>query len=441
MAPAFRGRGIARHLFDQLKSRCWDFYEIRLRCRRDFPASALWPKLGFVPVADRPAKGKGALLTVWRYELAGLPLLRMVAEKRHTHAVRVVIDANIFFDLDEEGTGHEESSGLVADWLGDFVELNLTDEILTEINRRESEHERNYQRARAESFPRVPRDAAREEQILPIVRALLPVDSRPSTDSDARQLAMTIAAGVTFFVTRDGNILDVADELYEKFDFRAVSPHELILRFDELRREEEYRPKRLFLGPDVRAARPRPEDLERMADLLHNGQPSTEPRRHTLGRLRELLAAPNAVDATCIEKGDELLATFFVDRSVPGTLRVPYLAVSPSPLGRTAARHYAEYLATIATSEGRQLIEIRAGGPRVEEALSDIGFSTEGDTWVKIALPMAADAASVAAAVDRLSPRRACRALSYRSSRAGRRTYSTRNLLRGLCSERMRVSF
>jgi hypothetical protein len=181
-----------------------------------------------------------------------------------------------------------------------------------------------------------------------------------------------------------------------------VSPHELILQFDELRREEEYRPKRLFLGPDVRAVRPRPEHLERMADLLHDGQPSIEPRWQTLSRLRELLAAPASVEATCIEKGNELLATFFVDRSAARTLEVPYLAVSASSLGHTAARHYGEHLSTVATNEGRQLIHIRAGGARVDAALSEMGFSREGDTWVKIALPMAADAASIAVAVDRL---------------------------------------
>jgi GNAT superfamily N-acetyltransferase len=399
VAPAFRGKGVARGLFDGLKMRCSDSFEVRLRCRRDFRASSLWPKLGFVPVADRAAKGRGALLTAWRYELAALPLLRVAAEKRDTRALRVVIDANVFFDLDERGPGNEESCGLLADWLTDFVELNLTDEILTEINRRESHDERDHQRARAEGFSRVPRDVAREEHVLATIRDLLPDDGRLSTASDARQLAMTVAAGVTFFVSRDGGILDVADE---KFDLRAVSPHELILQFDELRREEEYRPKRLFLGPDVRAVRPRPEHLERMADLLHDGQPSIEPRWQTLGRLRELLAAPVSVDATCIEKGSDLIAAFFVDRSSAGILDVPYLAVSASALGHTAARHYGEHLSTLAANEGRQLVHIRAGGPRVDAALSEMGFSREGDTWLKIALPITGDAASVAVAVDRL---------------------------------------
>jgi GNAT superfamily N-acetyltransferase len=400
--PVFRGQGIARLLVEELKKLCTDSYELRLRCRRDFSANELWPRLGFVPVSDQAGKGRDSLLTTWRYELATLPLLRMLASARQERALRVVIDANIFFDLDEEGSGHEESRGLRADWLDEFVEIHLTEEILTEINRRESREDRERQRARAERIPRIGRESEREEQIFPSIRALLPTDDRPSTTSDARQIAMTVAAGVTFFVTRDGNILDVADQLYEMFDLRVVQPHELILRFDELRRESDYRPKRLFLGPDIRRVQPRSDDLDRVADLLYVGQPITEPRKHTLARLRELLATPATVDATCIERGDDLLAAFFIDRSVPGTLLVPYFAVHASSLGCTAARHYSEHLVKSATEEGRQLIKVRDGGGRVGDALADVGFSKEGDFWVKIALPITGDATAVAAVVDRL---------------------------------------
>jgi len=401
--PTRRGGGTARDLFEAVKARCFDCYEIRLRCRRDFAASTLWPKLGFVAVADEPGRGREGTLTTWRYEMASLPLLRMLAESANrTGAVRAVIDANVFFDLDDLGPGHNESHGLLADWLGEFVELSVTEELFNEINRRADQKDRDRQRGRARRFTQVPRNVAREEAVLPVVRKILAQSDQPSARSDARQVAMTVAAEVTFFVTRDREVLDTADALEEALGVEVMSPHEVVRRFDELRREEDYRPRRLFFGPDVTSTLARAEDVDRLADLMHLGQAAPEPKRRTLGRLRDMMASPDRFQATCIEKDGELLAAYIVERPSPERLMVPFFAVASSPLGRTAARHYAEAVTGLAAGEQRQIVQVAHAGSRVGEALAELGFSLEEDGWIKIALPVVLPPESAANEVERL---------------------------------------
>jgi GNAT superfamily N-acetyltransferase len=404
--PCFRGQGVARALFDAVRTRAIASvcYDITLRCRRDFSARQLWPRLGFVPIKDIPGRALGTTLTIWRCELEELPLLRRMAPPPSA-AVAVVIDANIFLDLDETSPGSDESAGLQSDWLTEFVELRITDELLNEINRREDPEDRERQRLRVARFPKACTDSQREQLVLPRVEILLGGGSSPSAESDARQVAKTVAAGVSFFVTRDSNIIASADGLYHEFGLRVLEPHELILQFDELRREEEYRPQRLAFGTNTMAGPPRAEQLEALAALLHNGQPSPEPRKQTRSRLRELMATPDAHAGTCITHNGQVLAAYFVARPAAEELCVPFFAVTAEALGATAARHYVNHLVHVAAHEGRQVIRLRGPAGRVEEALQSAGFFREQDEWIKIALHEVGDAPTVESRLHGLADR------------------------------------
>jgi GNAT superfamily N-acetyltransferase len=402
VAAGYRRSGVARALFNEVRQRCADCYEIRLRCRRDFPASTLWERFGFVAVQDDRGRGRDSTITSWRYELAPLPLFSRLEAGRSGSAVRVAIDANVFLDLDELADGDEESRSLAADWVGEFVELAVTQELFNEINRHGDLSERERQRDRAGRFVQIQRDVMREDATLPRVKALLSTSSKASAVSDARQIAMTIAGGVSFFVTRDADILAAADALDEAFGLQVASPHEIIRRFDELRREEEYRPRRLFFGPDSSVAMARADEIDEITELMHEGQANHEPRRQTLGRLREMFAAPDRYEARRIRQGDELVAAYVLDRITPGRLSVPFFGVASSSLGRTAARHFGDALVSTAAREARQIIHVEDPGLRVSEALADLGFSEEADGWIKLTLPIAVPAESAAEEVERV---------------------------------------
>jgi hypothetical protein len=296
----------------------------------------------------------------------------------------------------------------LADWLGGFIELCVTEEIYNEIDRHEDFSNRQRQRARAEEFRRLPTDKIREEKVLTELEHLFPTWTSESERSDARQLARAIAGGATFFATRDVSVRDEANKIYERFELEIVSPFELVLRFDELRREDAYRPRR-FISSGLKERKPRgADDLERIADLLGVGQPSPEPRRRTLARLRDISSNPERYEFSCITDNDGVfLAAYATERPRPDVLQIPLFAVGDSTIGRTAARHFAEKLTTLAASEGRVVILVQedAGGRRIEDALSDAGFAKDGAHFIKLALPCVACAIDLALELDLVGSR------------------------------------
>lgn len=383
-----RGTGLVRVLFEAVKARCAREFEIRLRCRRDFAVAALWPKLGFVAAGEAPGRGLNTILTLWRYELVAPPILSLLSRTSATReAIKAVIDANVFFGLAGLDAQDEQSRALAADWLGDFVELSVTEEIFNEIDRRDDQAERQAQRARAGRFLSIPRNVEREEAILPKVRDLLGTTPSPSKVSDARQVAMTIAGGVGTFVTCDKGILSCVESFDREFGLQIREPYEVVRQFDELRRQRDYQPQRLFVGPQIRAAAARSQDLSPLATLMHEGQSSPpEPRRQTIARLKTYLAQPDTFRATCIWKGDELLAAHILERPSSDLMRVPFMGVAQSFLGSTAARHFLQEIVTTAARERRSVTEVLSSGDRLTGALLELGFSKlpPDDTWIKV---------------------------------------------------------
>ena len=235
------------------------------------------------------------------------------------------------------------------------------------------------------------------------MKELLSTTDKPSSQSDARHIAMTLATEVPFFVTRDEGVLGAGDALEEAFGLHVVAPHEIVRRFDELRCEDNYRPRRLFFGPGATASAARASEVTEIVDLTYAGQVAAEPRRRTEGRLRELLAAPERYEAICIRYNGTLVAAYVLDRDVPRRLSVPFFAVAPSSIGRTAARHYGESFIVTASREGRNIVQVEQPDQRVAQALDDLGFSDEVGIWVKLTLPMTLSADGAAEQVEHVA--------------------------------------
>jgi GNAT superfamily N-acetyltransferase len=110
-----RGQGLAAMLVDSIRTKYSDLQGIFVRCRPDWDANAMWPHLGFVPVAS--VKGRaasGSELTSWRLDFGHGDLFS--AQVEETTALKVVLDTNIILDLKLPRSG-EESQVLEAPWL------------------------------------------------------------------------------------------------------------------------------------------------------------------------------------------------------------------------------------------------------------------------------------------------------------------------------------
>ncbi len=235
-AAAVRGKGIARLLVAELVKITSHLSGIELKCRRDFDVSDFWPKLGFF--ANRECEGRavgGSKLTVWWMDY-GKPSL--FSHKASPTAIDVVIDTNVLIDIVDRR--NDESLGLRADWLQDEVRLCITEEVLNDFHRQPDEALRLKRFSDANEFPRLTAHPTEYQRAENLIKPLFPNTKSARDESDVRQLIRAVAADVTVFVSRDGPLLDRAEDVYNACGLSIVRPVELIARIDELVREEEY---------------------------------------------------------------------------------------------------------------------------------------------------------------------------------------------------------
>ena len=389
-----RGRRIARALFDALVTTSKSFRGINVSCRRDYSASALWPQLGFVAVREKPGRGtKNTVLTNWWFDCGNPDLFSLLEKAETEQKLTVVIDANVFYDLNDPVAPHtEESKALQADWLQSSVELQITPETLNEINRHSTQSHRLRNRQRAAQFTAVrtrhDRFAAAESTVKQYFRSPL----SESDASDVRQLAWTIASGCRFFVTRDEKVLNLSSRLYREFGTSAIRPSDLIVQLDELQERSKYNPARVAGALTLRRLRDAPTN-----SFINVLQASV--RKETKPRFRERLCKYLATPKTCHCWGlfweeDRPAALVVYDWSSKVELLVPFMRIARGPEAVTIVRNLLLRVVKEAAAENRPRIVIT--DPYcldfVEEELKKDGFSREDRHWVKHTMPIAVTA-------------------------------------------------
>ena len=153
VADAARGKGVARLLVNRLKQETKELEGIGLYCRRDYDVNHVWSKFGFEAVNSKAGRGQdGAELTFWWFGHGHEDLFSRIAEPDPVRQ-RVVIDANVFYDLHNRKTPEsEDSKALLADWVQASIELVITKELRNEIEKSHSEEKRRASRADATCY-------------------------------------------------------------------------------------------------------------------------------------------------------------------------------------------------------------------------------------------------------------------------------------------------
>ena len=256
----YRGQGIAKRLVNDLKESADTQKAIRLNCRRDFPADALWPKLGFVVLGEKPSRSPGRFLIIWQLALAPVDQLELFQAKTSSEALDIIIDAHIFFDFDEPDVDKTiPSKALLSDFLVDSVELWITDELLNEINRQDDPEKRKKSQNRAQNFSMIESVPHLVEGFSERLKGILP-NNKPSQRSDIRHLTKAAASNVNTFVTRDRDLLKVREKIFDATGLEVVNPAELIVRLHELSEGQSYAPDRIA-GLNLRWDRMTASDL------------------------------------------------------------------------------------------------------------------------------------------------------------------------------------
>ena len=242
----FRKQGLAKKLIEALKNSASTQKVIRLRCRNDFEAHHIWEKLGFVPSYETEGRSRDRLpLTLWYLPLARGDQFSLFRANISDDVLDVVIDSNVFFDLDEpDNEVTQLSKSLLSDLFVDTLNLWYTDELLTEINRNASHQKRNADRTKASSLSPVQHDPLMVENFAQALARILP-SSNDAQVSDIRHLAKTASSDLRVFVTNDRNLLKKAKQITKVLNVELLSPTALILRLNELSGAQTREPDRV----------------------------------------------------------------------------------------------------------------------------------------------------------------------------------------------------
>jgi len=409
VADDWQQKGVSRALIERLVeiTKAHGLRGIGLRCRRDYEATGAWPRLGFVPLHDKPGRSlDGTELTFWwldhhQPDLFQKPAVEVPEDRR----LSVVMDANVFFDLyDDSDPESAESKALMADWLQDAAELCLTDEILTEINRNTHKAERDRQRAQARRRTIFEPPQCLVAAAEAIVRPFFPKALSEEDESDLRQVAKTIAQGVQFFVTRDEGLLKMADRAYETCGLSILRPTSFINQLDTLQRESEYQPVRLG-GSNFKARHVESQDEARLQAAFQAAS-NGESAAGFLKSLRLLLGSPRTCSCYVAENEQQQpLALYGFIRPKTHILEIPLLRAARNNLAPTVSRHLLARALQLSAAEGRTVTTVtdQQLDAVVLTALAESGFSCVDGLWMKLNLALAGPARELAARLNEIA--------------------------------------
>lgn len=401
----YRGKGVAECLFTELKKITDNgFYDgIRVHCRRDYGINNFWEKLGFSPRGEKPGRSKkGTTLTVWWYSYETPSLFSSSDPDKLSTKQRVVIDANVFFDLENEITtkNNFESHELLADWLQESIEICLTSEIYNEINRKEDDGARKKAReavSRYTPIKEVNQDIADE------LRNFYTNPNLSDNDnSDLKHLEHTIASGIYFFLTRDEALQSKKDKIEQRFGVKILSPAHFITYLNELLSEREYQPIRLE-GKAISFENVTDKYVTQLPEVFL--APQNEKKSDFNEIIKPLLVDVYHSEVKILKNHDNELLGLIVFCSIQQELEIPILRIKRDlDFSPTIAQFLVNQILQYATDNKKNIIKI-SDKYIVEEfssAFEKQGFVPIKQEWYKINIYHVGNIASLQPHLDKI---------------------------------------
>jgi GNAT superfamily N-acetyltransferase len=247
----YRGKGISTQLLDTLRDHCKESgaMGISLSCRKDFEyASRMYERYGFNVKATRRSRSiEKHYLNTWWYDFNQRNLFTAAYEE--STKPKALMDLNVILKLRDcqlnpnlKMQAKEDPRCLLADWLGDEVELCFAPEVYNEINRDDDlERMKKTNIYVTGVFTQAIVNAEKQKQVEQSLREILPGRSA-NTVSDRKQVASCVAAGIPYFITFDEGILGQKERIEAGYDVQIYTPQEFMLRIDQLLHRDDYAP-------------------------------------------------------------------------------------------------------------------------------------------------------------------------------------------------------
>lgn len=300
------------------------------------------------------------------------------------------IDHNIFLDLVSTRKQGRESRYLNADWIAEYVDLCITDEVLHEINQCQDGARRSAMQSEASAFRYISSGSRPWRDLVTIVARLAPA----AEPADHRHVARAVAAGATYFVTRDDDVVKAAERLQDELRIVVARPETLILRLDWLRSRGRYEPKALEATTIVASGADEIDQQEFVAAFLNYG--AGERATHLREILRPALATPAVHEIKVFRDSDGRLLGSLIRSSAERHMEVKLIRVNRADrLGSAIARQLAFLPRRAAADERVPRVLISDPNPpaSVLRALADEGYDLDRDgRWVCRVQPGLAEA-------------------------------------------------
>ena len=401
---AFRGLGVARKLLENLKNSATTQKFVGLNCRCDFPAHTMWPKLGFVYLDEKPGRSSaGHLLARWHLTLAPDEQMSIFQAKTSDETFDVVIDAQIFFDLDKpDSDTTKPSKALLSDWLVGSLALWITDEMFNEIGRNNDPVHREKARNRAKLSRIIEHDIKSTGQFEELLRTILP-GRTPSQESDIRQLAKAAASDVKLFVTRDQTLVKKAKEISDLTDVQILSPTDLIIQLHELSQRQYYARDRVS-GLNLEWRRLTTNDLTSLP--LTSFLDQRERQGQLRKKMESFLANPDRYECELLWSGNDIVVIRVVDNSIAKTLTVHLARVASSADRSLFECFLAADTVEKAVKKNRDMVKFEKTFlvPSLIPNLLNIGFTECNDSFVRFCFTRCLDRQKVSSAIGELCP-------------------------------------
>lgn len=246
----YRGKGVSTRLLNTLRE--WAHGRgtigIVLNCRKDYKnASAMWQRYGFIAHGEyRSRSYEENYLVTWWYDFHVKNLFSEIYEA--STKVRAMMDLNIIAKLRDRGyhmSPKEDPRCLLQDWLVEETELCYSPEVFNEILRdndmARAEQTRRYVRS---AYTEAMFDNEDQKRIANALMRILP-GKTDNAESDRKQVASCIAAGIPYFITYDAEVIKKKEDIESKYEIQIYTPQEFLLEIDQLLHREEYSPSLL----------------------------------------------------------------------------------------------------------------------------------------------------------------------------------------------------
>ena len=401
-----KGQGIARKLLEELKGAATTQSAITLNCRRDFAAHQMWPRLGFVPIGEKPGRSAAQLpLTMWHLTLKPTTQMKMELFKAEAsdETIDAIIDAQVFYDLcsPEEGES-ERSNALLSDFLVNSLNLWTTDELLNEIDRNEDSEQRRIHRSRLQQFPHVTHSPQLADDFYGRLKEILP-DRTESQVSDIRQLAKAAASDVSIFVTRDQPLQGKAREIANLTNLRVLSPTKLIIELHELLDGQSYTPDRVS---GLRLGWHRITASEHASLALDTFLNQGEKQRELKRNLDRHLERPNDYECELLKSEDEDVSIRITPIRSGEAANIPLARVAHAADRVLFGRFLIADTIAEAVAKNQDMVTFDMSGLTASliPDLIDMGFARHEDTFVKFCFSRCLSRAEVLQEIATLSP-------------------------------------